>query len=315
MVAAMAELREVATGLGFPEGPVAMSDGSVIVVEIAHGTVTRVGKDGSKEEIARPGGGPNGAAVGPDGNLYVCNNGAAFDYLEMEGMEGIRVPRQPPSNYSHGRIERIDLASGAVEVVYKECEGRPLRAPNDLVFDGHGGFYFTDHGIREHRTADRTGVFYAQADGSSVREVIPPLDAPNGVGLSPDGSRLYVAETYTACIWYWDIAGPGDVTVPQGLLPHGGELLTRLPGFQFLDSLAVDGEGNVCVATLGSGGITTVSPEDGSVVEFVEGGDLFVTNICFGGEDLRTAYLTLSGAGKLAEVPWARAGLALAHAA
>ena len=94
----------------------------------------------------------------------------------------------------------------------------------------------------------------------------------------------------------------------QGLLPHGGELLTRLPGFQFLDSLAVDGEGNVCVATLGSGGITTVSPEDGSVVEFVEGGDLFVTNICFGGEDLRTAYITLSGAGKLAEVPWAAAG-------
>ena len=311
----MADLREVATGLKFPEGPVAMSDGSVIVVEIGSGAVTRIGKDGSKEEVARPGGGPNGAAIGPDGNLYICNNGAAFDYLELPGMEGILVPRQPPSNYSGGRIERIDLGSGAVEAIYDECDGRPLRAPNDLVFDGHGGFYFTDHGIREHRTADRTGVFYAQADGSSVREVVPPLDSPNGVGLSPDGSRLYVAETYSACVWQWEIAGPGDVTVPEGLLPHGGELLTRLPGFQFLDSLAVDGEGNVCLATLGSGGITSVSPADGAIVEFVECGDLFVTNICFAGEDLRTAYITLSGAGKLAEVPWARPGLALAHSA
>ncbi len=105
------------------------------------------------------------------------------------------------------------------------------------------------------------------------------------------------------------------MTVPAGLLPHGGELLARLPGFQYLDSLAVDGEGNVCLGTLGSGGITSVSPADGSVVEFVECGDLFVTNICFGGEDLRTAYITLSGAGKLASVEWPRPGLALAHSA
>ena len=118
-----------------------MDDGSVIVVEIGAGTVTRVGADGSQEEVARPGGGPNGAAVGPDGNLYICNNGAAFDYLELPGMEGILVPRQPPSNYSGGRVERIDMGSGAVEIIYEECDGRPLRAPNDLVFDGHGGFY------------------------------------------------------------------------------------------------------------------------------------------------------------------------------
>jgi gluconolactonase len=308
----MAELRELASGLKFPEGPVAMSDGSVIVVEIGSGAVTRVGADGSKDEIAHPGGGPNGAAIGPDGKLYVCNNGAAFDYLDMNGMT---VPRQPPSNYSGGRIERIDMDSGEVEVIYEECDGRALRAPNDLVFDAHGGFYFTDHGLRDHRTADRTGVFYAQPDGSSIAEVVPPLDSPNGVGLSPDGSRIYVAETYSACVWWWNVTGPGEVSVPEGLLPHGGELLTRLPGFQFLDSLAVDGEGNVCVATLGSGGVTVISPEDGSVVEFVETGDIFLTNVCFGGDDLRTGYLTLSGSGKLAAAEWSRPGLKLAYGA
>ena len=154
----------------------------------------------------------------------------------------------------------MDIDSGEVEVLYTECDGRPLRAPNDIVFDAHGGFWFTDHGLREERTNDRTGVFYAQPDGSEIREVVHPLDAPNGLGLSPDGSRLYVAETYTACVWWWPITAPGVVEPPPGLLPHNGQLLTRLPGFQFLDSLGVDGDGNVCLATLGSGGITVGEP-------------------------------------------------------
>jgi gluconolactonase len=308
----MADVKELASGLGFPEGPVAMSDGSVIVTEIANRRLSRVGPDGSVEVVAETGGGPNGAAVGPDGKLYVCNNGAAFDYVDVEG---ISVPRQPPSNHEGGRIERVDVSSGETEVIYEDCDGRPLRAPNDLVFDRDGGFYFTDHGIREERTSDRTGVFYAKADGSEIKEVVTPLDAPNGIGLSPDGSRLYVAETYTACVWWWAVSGPGQVEHAPGLLPHGGTFLTRLGGFQFLDSLAVDGDGNVCLATLGSGGITSVSPEDGSVIDFVETGDIFTTNICFGGDGLKTGYMTLSASGKLGEAAWPRAGLELAYSA
>ena len=308
----MSEMREVTAGLKFPEGPVAMSDGSVVVVEIGRGTVTRVGLDGSAEVIAEPGDGPNGAAVGPDGKLYVCNNGSAFEYFERDG---ITVPVASVQNHTFGRIERIDLDSGEVEVIYNECDGNPLRAPNDLVFDAHGGFYFTDHGLREERTADRSGVYYAMPDGSSIDEVIFPLDAPNGIGLAPDGSRVYVAETYTACVWWWEIGDPGEVRPAEALLPHGGTMLNRLPGFQYLDSLKVDGDGNVCVATLGSGGITSLSPDDGSVVEFVETGDIFTTNLGFGGEDLRTAYITASGTGRLLATEWPRPGLALAYTA
>src|SRR5690349_5313314 len=73
----MADIRIVATGLRFPEGPVAMADGSVILGEIAGGAVTRVTPDGAKSEIGKAGGGPNGVALGPDGALYVCNNGGA----------------------------------------------------------------------------------------------------------------------------------------------------------------------------------------------------------------------------------------------
>jgi gluconolactonase len=179
------------------------------------------------------------------------------------------------------------------------------------VFDSTGGFWFTDHGTTQERSKDRTGVFYAKADGSSIREVIFPLDSPNGVGLSPDQRRVYVAETHTGRVWAWDVPKAGEIARSAGLGPAGGTLLVGLPGFQLFDSLAVDGEGWVCVATLVNGGITSVS-SDGARVEHTPTGDPLTTNICFGGPGLRTAYLTLSGTGRLVSVEWPRPGLRLA---
>jgi gluconolactonase len=299
-------LREIASGLAFPEGPVCMPDGSVVLVEIRSGCVTRVAPDGGKRVLAKTGGGPNGAAVGPDGKLYVCNNGG----FEWHDVGGLVLPGNQPADYSGGRIERVDLASGRVDVVYRACEGHPLRGPNDLVFDAQGGFWFTDHGKMRPRDRDRTGVYYALPDGSSIRELIFPLDAPNGIGLSPDGRRLYVAETHTGRVFWWELAGPGSVK-PNPFAPHGGHLLVGLPGMQLLDSLAVDAEGNVCVATLVNGGITIVSP-DGTRCEHVPMPDPLTTNIAFGGADLATAYITLSGTGRLVSTPWRTRGLALA---
>ena len=89
-------------------------------------------------------------------------------------------------------------------------------------------------------------------------------------------------------------------------------VLYGLPGMQFLDSLAVDGDGWVCVATIYNGGITAISP-DGTEVEHYATGDLMTTNICFGGDDLRTAYVTCSSTGQLVSFPWPRPGLRLAH--
>ncbi len=300
----------VAEGLRFPEGPVAMADGSVLVVEIDRGTLSRVAPDGDIEVVAECGGGPNGAAVGPDGRVWITNNGGCFRFLDLGGL---LIPGDVPDTYSGGSIQAVDLATGEVETVYTECDGRPLRAPNDLVMDGHGGFWFTDHGLRYERTADRTGVFYARCDGSGVLEVLHPLESPNGVGLSPDGDRLYVAETHTGRVWAWDVPQPGTAT-GHGLLPPHGDLLAGLAGLQLLDSLAVDGEGYVCVATLGNGGITVISP-DGTSVEFFAVDDPVTTNICFGGDDLCTAYVTASATGRLLRATWPRPGLALAHTA
>jgi gluconolactonase len=280
----------------------------VLLVEIRRGTLSRVSIDGRVTVVAECGGGPNGAAIGPDGACYVANNGG----FEWHDMGGLVVPGNQPADYIGGRIQRVDLATGKVTDLYTACDGRGLRGPNDLVFDEHGGFWFTDHGKLRDRDRDRTGLFYAKADGSLIKEVVFPLDAPNGVGLSPDGTKLYVAETFTGRVWMWDVVGPGELAL-NALGPGGGALLCGLPGFQLLDSLAVDGDGNVCVATLATGVITVIAP-NGDVLEQVGTGDPMTTNICFGGPDLKTAYVTLSGTGRLVALDWPEVGLRLAHA-
>ena len=296
----------VATGLKFPEGPIAMPDGSVLVVEIARGTLSRVTPDGGIEVVAAPGGGPNGAAIGPDGKCYLCNNGG-FEWTQRRG----RIyPENQAEDYRTGRIERVDLDTGAVEVLYEVAGDVGLRGPNDIVFDASGGFWFTDHGKTRARERDRTGVFYARADGSFIEEVIFPMEAPNGVGLSPDEDELYVAETPTGRLWAFPLAAPGQLAGERADRPDGGRLVPGRQGYFLFDSLAVDAEGGVCVATIIDGGITVLSPTGGSP-DFVPMPDRVTTNICFGGEGLQTAYITLSSTGQLVSMSWKTPGLPL----
>jgi len=303
----MGEIDEVASGLRFPEGPVAMPDGSVLVVEMFGPRITRVQPDGSTETVAEVAGGPNGLAIGPDGAGYLCNNGGCFSPLELGDL--LLPGPFDPERYVGGRIQRVDLDSGEVTDLYTHCEGRPLRAPNDIVFDEHGGFYVTDHGYTDlgARLAQVTGIYYAQPDGSSIREVVFPAESPNGIGLAPDGTTLYWAETHNGRLMRRAVTGPGEVaptTMSRADCLHG------LPDMQLLDSLAVDSAGNVCVATLLNGGITVVSP-DGDLVEFLAVDDPLTTNICFGDDDLTTAFITASSSGRLLRVTWPRPGAPL----
>ena len=199
-------------------------------------------------------------------------------------------------------------------MLYRGTHDVQLRGPNDIVFDAHGGFYFTDLGKLRHRDMDRGAVFYGKADGSLLREVAFPMVTPNGIGLSPDGNTLYVAETEAARLWAFPILEPGVLDKHPWPSPHGGRMLVASPGGQYqrFDSLAVEANGNICVATLAHGGITVVAP-DGSSAEHVPMPDAHTTNICFGGPDLRTAYVTLSGSGRLVALDWPRPGLPLEY--
>ena len=306
----MPEFRVVASGLRFPEGPVAMPDGSVLLVEIARGTVSRVSPEGVVTVVAAMGGGPNGLALGPDGALYVCNNGGFL----WQDEPGLLRPVGTPDDYSGGRIERLDLATGTWEVLYTTCGGHRLNGPNDIVFDRSGGFYFTDLGKQRVRNRDHGGVYYARADGSAITEIIHPILSPNGIGLSPDERTLYVASTESGQLWAFDIEAPGRLRKHGFPSFNGGRLLFDEPGLQRYDSLAVDADGNVCVATLLTGQITIVTPA-GTLLRHIDLPDPYVTNICFGGADLRTAFITLSGTGRLIALPWPEAGLRLNYSA
>ena len=308
------KIREIASGLQFPEGPVAMADGSVLLVEIARGTLSRVTRDGRVQVVANTGGGPNGAAIGPDGAVYVCNNGGFRFHSDGSGY--LR-PVAQAEDYSGGRIERIQLGTGRVERLFDLVGDVPLRGPNDLVFDAHGGFYFTDLGKVRARDMDRGGVFHARYDGSSAAVIAHPAMTPNGIALSPDGRTLYYAETEGARLWAFDVVAPGQVDRQPWPSPNGARMLAASPGGQYqrFDSMAVDAFGNVCVATLIHGGISVISP-DGKPCAHVALPDRYTTNLCFGGADLRTVFVTLSGSGKLIAIDdWPVPGLALAHVA
>ena len=284
----MLEPELIADGLAFPEGPVVMADGSVIVVESLGGRITRCW-NGRKETLCAIGDGPNGGAIGPDGALYVCNNG------------GIG-PQYFARSDRVGRIERVDLATGRFERVYEACDGRPLSAPNDLVFDADGNLWFTDFGRLETHGKQFGGLYCARPDGSAIVRIKDRATSYNGVGLAPDMRTVYVADTIEARIYAFE----------RRLVEQQPRFVATVPGKVSLDSLALTAAGNLCVATIGdAGAISTVTP-DGRVSSIATG-DRVTTNIAFGGGDMRDAFITYSMQGKLVKMRWPEPGLRLVY--
>ena len=262
---------EVATGFGFPEGPAFDGEGNLYVVEIAAGQVSRIAPDGRVSVLAKPGGGPNGSAIGPDGALWVANNGGA----------------------DPGRIERIDLATGAVEAVFADHEGQPLGNCNDLVFNAEGGCYFTDpHGSL--RDPQPGHVFFFTLD-ERLSRVATGYGFPNGIGITDDGSTLLVAESGTGWIWAHEIEKPGVL----GERRRFG----RVPEGHIQDGFAFDAEGNVLVCGH-RGGAITVLDANGKPVDSIATEDDKLTNLAFGGPDFSTIYVTESGLGRVVSMPW-----------
>lgn len=299
------DLELVTDRLLFPEGPIALADGSVLVVEIARRTLTRVAPDGTLSIVAELGGGPNGAALGPDGKVYVVNNGNAFTFPERWQEEGkLGLPEQ----YEGGFIQRVDPVTGAVETLYDQCDGLPLNAPNDIVFDADGNFWFTCFGYTDGETRRLGGIYHARADGSGITRWRSEQISPNGIGLSPDGGMLYWVDSMMQRCWAARVTGPGVLEPAAGHM--AGRVVVNLPGMQWFDSLALEEGGRICAATLFNGGIMVIDPATG-VYEHVPVPDPITTNICFGGPDMRTAWITGSATGTLFRCRWPRPGLRL----
>ena len=284
----MTSVEIIAENLVFPEGPVVMADGSVIVVETFGGRVTRCW-NGRAETICEPGGGPNGAAIGPDGALYLCNNGGLGpEYYADAG--------------NIGRIERIDLATGKFDRLYESCAGRALSAPNDLMFDTEGNLWFTEFGRMEQYGKQYGGLVCARPDGSFITRIVDRAVSYNGVGISPDMTTVYMADTVQARIY----------AVDRKTEPQQPRYLATAPGKISFDSLAMAASGNLCVATISdAGAITTVTPQGQVTSTPME--DPLTTNIAFGGADMQDAYITFSGKGMLVKQRWPEPGMRLVY--
>ena len=287
----MSTLRAVTTGLRFPEGPIAMDDGTVLVSEIEGAAITRVSPDGTMRPIDC-GGGVNGAALGPDGAVYVCNDGGLAFMTE----DGIRFPHALATGNDGGYLQRVDLETESVETVFTYCNDTRIGNLNDIVFDTAGWCYIVDTTVG--------AVYYADPLAGVIGVAEQGLEFPNGMGLSPDGTRLYVSETYAGRILRWDVTAPG-------VLANKTELYNT-NGTHHWDGLAIDGAGNICASNLQHSGITVISPTGNVLAKFVTPLlDTFVTNICFGGPAGNTAYICSSGRGILYSVEWPWPGLRL----
>jgi len=300
------KFKVMATGLGLPEGPVAMADGSVLVCEMLDQRISRVTADGKVSVVAQTGGAPNGAAIGPDGACYVTNNGG----MNAERVNGkIQMRLAKPGEQKNGCIQRIDLKSGSVKTLYSQAANRTFGGVNDLVFDASGGFYFTDIGKMSADTMEFGSIYWARTDGSEIRLLDSRLLTPNGIALSPDGRSLYVALTEKRQVIAYNIAAPGQLEMTDAGRPRKRVLASVGEDLGF-DSMKVEQNGNIVVGTLQVGRLTVFSPA-GEVLEQVSLPDMNVTNLAFGGKDMKTAYVTLTITGQLVALSWPRPGLKL----
>ena len=285
----------VAEGLRFPEAPVVMKDGSVLFVQIETKQISRLKPDGTVSLVAQLDGGPNGLAVGPDKALYVANDGGRFSFTKRGAFN---FPGAVPPDFVGGSIQRVDMKTGKAVTLYDSCDGKRLVAPDDLVFDRHGGMWISDIG----KVRGDGGIYYATPDGKAIKQIRGGMSGANGIGLSPDGKQLHVSEGRQ--LWTFDIAGPG-VLGPSTAYPNGAHAMLRERSVT--DSLKVLADGKVCVCTLIAGGISII--DKGGATEFVQFADPMTTNLALGGADMRDAWITSSGLGKILKVRWPYAGM------
>ena len=295
----------VAGGFAFPEGPCVDRHGTLYLVELPRGCVSVVAH-GRRLEFATLGGAPNGAAFGADGTLYVCNNGGNWPPKPSTG-------GQPGTGGGQASIQAV-RPDGSFKTLITAIDGQSLNGPNDICFDDKGGFYFTDpawakrspEGIAHAEQSPPGNLCYVAGDGSATR-VWGDLLFPNGLHVTPDGKALVVAETGTGRVWRFGIREPGNL--------DRAEVMIELGPASGLDGMCFDSEGRLLIAGCGSSRIYVLAADLRHLDQSIELGDPDPTNLCFGGPDYRTLYVTLGSSGAVVSIEWPVAGLRLFNAA
>lgn len=251
----------------FLEGPVFDTEGNLYVVDAAHGRILHVDPRGEVRVFLAYAGVPNGLAIGPDGRIYIADR-------------------------EHG-ILRVAASGGGVEEVVSRADlGPDFKGPNDLVFDRRGNLYFTDQGDTD--LNDPTGrVFRRNADGSLDR-LLSNVPSPNGIALSPDETRLYVAVTFGQQVWHMPLRDDGRI-IKVGVFQNFSG------GFSGPDGLAMDSEGGLAVCQNRTGSVWLFDALGVPTYRIRSCRGALTTNAAYG-PDGRTLYITESETGTVLRI-------------
>ncbi len=274
---------EVAATVAFTEGPTVDETGAVYFTDLNNNRIMRMSPDGALETFRQPSNRANGLIFDSDWRLLACEGGDGVTALP--------------------RVTRTDIETGVVTVLADSYEGKQLHRPNDLTIDGQGRVYFTDR-PEPNPTPEQTGVhgvYRVDPDGAIERILTEPkIERPNGIVISPDDRTLYVIETNqreggARMIRAYDLSAGG--TVSNMRVFHD-----FFPG-RSGDGMTIDSQGNLYVAaglnqlrgtseTLDTvAGVHVFSPA-GELLEHIPIREDTITNVAFGGPDLRTLYVT-----------------------
>ena len=227
-------------------------------------SITKFSLDG-KHEVWAETGAPNGHKVLADGTHLVC-------YA------------------SHPAVLHLSAEGKQLEPASKECNGKPLRGPNDLSLDTpNGGFYFTDPGGSGSDNPIGT-VHYVDAD-RKTRLLDDGLAFPNGIVLTADGKKLYVAESQKNRVLAYDVTGPGAVSERQvfAMLPEKDMAAGQIDNQP--DGMCLDAAGNLYVAHYGMRQVQVLNPQ-GELIARYNGGNITTSNVAFGGPNLDQLFVT-----------------------
>jgi len=256
VVAAGAKVEKLAGGLAFTEGPAADAHGNVLFTDQPNDRILKWSTDGKLSTFMQPCGRSNGLCFDGHGNLWACAD-------------------------EKNELWCID-PSGKVAVVVKDYQGKLLNGPNDLWVRPDGGIYFTDPLYKRPywkgrpKEQQRECVYYLAPDHKKLVRVAEDLKQPNGIIGTPDGKTLYVADIGAGKTYRYQVQ-------PDGTLAH-----KKLFCSMGSDGMTIDREGNVYLT---GRGVSVFDPQ-GKKIDHVAVDEPWTANVCFGGKDRRTLFIT-----------------------
>ena len=253
-----AKLEKLSGGFDFTEGPASDAKGNVYFTDQPNDRILKWSVDGKLSTFMQPCGRSNGLCFDSKGNLWAC----ADEKNEMWSIS----------------------PAGKVTVVFKEYQGKLLNGPNDVWLRPDGGLYFSDpfykrdYWKRGPMEQDCHAVYFLTPDHKKLTRVISDMQQPNGLIGTPNGKTLYVADIDGNKTFAYDIQKDGSLTNKRLFCELGS------------DGMTIDNEGNVYLTGKG----VTIFDKTGKQIEHIDIAEDWTANICFGGKDMHTLFITAS---------------------